>query len=138
MSDERECSLVRTGAGEDLVPALTDPFRLAAYRDALGNWSVTDYIQFELTEQAHRWIRGELGNTTLKEIGRLMYEHVNAGGAIDELPETRPEWSGQYEFHHDIRLTIHNKSVYIETRLNYRLPLVTDESWILVVNVHER
>jgi hypothetical protein len=27
--------------------------------------------------------------------------------------------------------------VYIETRLNYRLPVVVDESWILVVNIHE-
>jgi hypothetical protein len=32
---------------------------------------------------------------------------------------------------------IHGKSVYIETRLNYRLPVVADEPSILVVNVHE-
>jgi hypothetical protein len=43
-----------------LVPPLIEPDRLAAYRDALSNWSVTDYIQFELTETAHRWIRKEL------------------------------------------------------------------------------
>ena len=65
-----------------------------------------------------------------------MYEHVAAGGEIDEVPETRPEWSDLYEFHHDLRLTIHDKAVYIETRLNYRLPVAPDESWILVVNVH--
>ncbi len=120
------------------MPPLTDPERLAAYRDALGNWNVTDYIQFELTEEAHRWIRRELSNITLKEIGRLMYEHVAAGGEIDEVPETRPEWSDLYEFHHDLRLTIDDKLVYIETRLNYRLPVAPDESWILVVNVHAR
>jgi len=79
-----------------------------------------------------------LSNITLKEIGRLMYEHVAAGGDLDEVPETRQEWSDQYEFHHDLRLTIHKKSVYIETRLNCRLPVVPDESWILVVNIHER
>jgi hypothetical protein len=120
------------------VPPLTDPARLMAYRDALGNWNVRDYIQFELTEEAHRWVRRKLSNMTLKEIGRLMCAHVVAGGDIDEVPETRQEWSGQYEFHYDIRLTIHNKSVYIETRLNYRLPVVPDESWILVVNIHAR
>jgi hypothetical protein len=120
------------------VLPLTDPARLVAYRDALGNWNVRDYVQFELTEEAHRWIRRVLSNITLKEIGRLMYEHVAAGGDIDEVPETRPEWSDQYEFHHDLRLTIRKKSVYIETRLNYRLPVVPDESWILVVNIHER
>ena len=119
------------------MPILTDPNRLAAYRGALGNWGVTDYIQFELTEESHRWIRRELGSITLKDLGRLMFEHVNAGGEIDEVPETRAEWSGQYEFHHDLRLIIHDRRVYIETRLTYRLPVVADESWILVVNVHE-
>ncbi len=67
-----------------------------------------------------------------------MYEHVVAGGEIDEAPETRPEWSDLYEFHHDLRLTIADKPVYIETRLNYRLPVAADESWILVVNIHAR
>ncbi len=120
------------------MPPLTDLARLAAYRDALGNWNVSDYIQFELTEESHRWIRREFGNITLREIGRLMCEYVRSGGEIDEVPETRQEWSGQYEFHHDLRLTIYGKNVYIETRLYYRLPVVLDESWILVVNIHER
>jgi hypothetical protein len=119
------------------VPPLTDADRLAAYKNALSNWNVTGYIQFELTETAHRWIRRELGDITLKEIGRLTFEHVKAGGEIDEVPEARPEWTDQYEFHHDIRLAIDGKAVYIETRLNCRFPLVADESWILVVNVHE-
>jgi hypothetical protein len=66
-----------------------------------------------------------------------MHEHVMAGGDIDEVPETRQEWSDQYEFHHDLRLTIRKKRVYIETRLNHRLPVVADESWILAVNIHE-
>jgi hypothetical protein len=101
-----------------------------------GELACTDYIQFDLTEQAYRWIRGELGNITLKEISRLMYEHVAAGGEIDEVPERRPEWTDRYEFHHDLRLTIQETPVYIETRLNWRLPLIPDESWILVVNVH--
>jgi hypothetical protein len=47
---------------------------------------------------------------------------VAGGGEIDEVAETRPEWSGLYEFHHDVRLTIQDKPVYIETRLNYRVP----------------
>lgn len=119
------------------MPPLTDPDRLAAYRNALGNWNITDYIQFELTVQAHRWIRRELGSVTLKDIGRLMFEYEKAGGEIDEVAETRPEWWNDYEFHHDLRLTIQGKAVYVETRLNYRLPVIADESWILVVNIHE-
>jgi hypothetical protein len=121
---------------------LTDPDRLAAYRDALSNWSVTDYVQFELTEEAHRWIQRGLGDIKYRDIGRLMYEYVATGGEIDEVPEKRQEWIGQYEFHYDLRFTIHDKPVYIETRFelgrNYRLPVVPDESWILVVNIHER
>ena len=119
------------------MPPLTDPDRLTAYKDALRNWAVRGYIQFELTEQSHRWIRRELGNITLRDIGRRMYEHVAAGGEIDEQTETRENWSGRYEFHHDIRLSIKNKHVYIETRLSFRLPVAPDESWIKVVNIHE-
>ncbi len=119
------------------MPPLTDPIRLAAYRDALGNWAVRGYIQFDLTEEALRWVERELNDVPLKTLGRLMYEHVAAGGEVDEVKETRPEWL-DHEFHHDIRLTIQNKSVYIETRLKYREPFAVDESSILVVNIHAR
>ena len=115
---------------------LTDSARLEAYKDALGNWSFAQYIQFDLTETAYRWIRRELNNISLKEIGRLIYEHVEAGGEIDEVRETRPEWSDEYEFHHDLRFTIQDRPVYIETRLNYQLPVIPNDSSILVVNVH--
>ena len=119
------------------VARLTDPDRLNAYTDALCNWQFTDYIRFELTEQSFRWIWSELDEISLDDIKRLMYEHVVIeGGEIDEQPERRPEWSQQYEYHHDLRLVIHDKPVYIETRLHARMPFVPDESWILVVNVH--
>jgi hypothetical protein len=118
------------------VPPLSDSDRLAAYRDALGNWSFTDYIQFELTEEAYRWVRRELLDVTFKDLGRLMCEHVVGGGEIEEVPETRAEWRELHEFHYDLRLQIAGKAVYVETRLNYRLPIVADESWILVVNIH--
>jgi hypothetical protein len=118
------------------VPPLADPDRRAAYLDALQNWSVSQYIQFELTEQAYRFIRGDLGGIFLKEIGRLMHEHVKQGGDIDEVQERRQDWTDQWEFHWDVRLPIAGIPVYIETRLNYRLPVVPDESWILVVNIH--
>lgn len=119
------------------MPPLNDPERLAAYKDALSNWNITDYVRFELTEQAHRWLRGNVGDVTLRDLSRLMHEYVDGGGAVDEVPETRPEWADEYSFHYDLRMMLGGKAVYIETRLHYRLPVVVDESWILVVNVHE-
>lgn len=114
---------------------LTDSTRLAAYEDALANWNFDGYIRFELTESSYQWIKRELNNISLKEIGRLMYKYVESGGEIDEVPETRSEWS-DYEFHYDLRFTIQDKPVYIESRLNYKLPFVPDDSTILVVNIH--
>jgi hypothetical protein len=118
------------------VAALTDPTRLEAFKDALRNWNVTGYIRFELTETAYKWVRRELENITLKEIGRLIYEYVESGGEIDEVRETRPEWTDEYDFHYDLRFKIQDKPVYVETRLHCRMPLKPDDSWILVVNIH--
>ena len=118
------------------MPALTDPTRLAAFRDALTNWNVIGYIEFDLTAEAIRWIKRELQGTTYKDVKRSMFEYVAARGEIDEVKETRKEWL-DHEFHYDLRLVINNKKVYIETRLNYREPVVSDESSILVVNIHE-
>lgn len=114
---------------------IADPNRLQAYKDALRNWKNPTYVQFELNEQAYCWIKKELDNISIREIARLMYEYVSSGGEIDEQPETRPEWS-DYEFHHDLRFMIQNKSVYIETRLHCKSLFIPDDSWIIVVNVH--
>ena len=118
------------------MATLTDPDRFAAYKDALSNWSYSGYVEFELDETAYKWIKRELSNISLKEIARLMHEHVEVGGEIDEVRERRPEWSDEYEFHYDLRFTIQDKRVYIETRLNCRLPFIPDQSSILVVNIH--
>lgn len=117
------------------MPRLTDPTRLAAYRDALGNWAVAGYIEFELTDEARRWMKRELDGVTLRQVGCFMCEHVAAGGEIDEVKETRPEWL-DHEFHYDLRIAIQGKPVYIESRLNFREPFVPDESSIVVVNIH--
>lgn len=94
-------------------------------------------MRFELNEQAHRWVRRELDSASLKEVSRLMFEYAAGGGEIDEVVETRPEWRDLHEFHHDLRIPIQRKLVYIETRLNYRSPFVADDSSIVVVNIHE-
>lgn len=126
-----------TGPGRisPLAP-LSDPDRLAAFRNALANWASTGYVEFDLPQPSYEWIKREFGNITLKDIARRMFDFVNAGGTIDEVLETRPGWCDDHEFHHDLRLTVKNKQVYIETVLDYRLPLVPDVSSIVVVNIH--
>ncbi len=118
------------------LPPLSDPHRLFAYKDALGNCECEGYVEFELNQQAYEWIKRELDNISLDDISRAMFKFVADGGQIDEVTENRPGWCDDYEFHHDIRLTIQDKQVYIETRLNYRVPVVPDASSILVVNIH--
>jgi len=120
------------------VPPLTDSDRRRAFLDALRNWECTGYITFELTEQAGRWVRKTFENTTLKEISRQMHLYVEGGGEIDEVVEQRTEWRDLYEYHHDLRFEIQGVRVYIETRLFFKLPIVDDESSIIVVNIHEQ
>jgi len=115
---------------------LNDPERLMAYKDALSNWAFEGFVEPELSDQAYRWIRRELGRFEIKELYRLMHEYVVGGGEVDEVRETRPEWRDAYEFHYDLRFSIHGKPVYVETRLKFRPPFVPDEPTILVVNVH--
>ncbi len=115
---------------------LTDPIKLEAYCDAIRNWPFNGFVRFELPEAAHRWVKRELENITLKELSRLMCEYIDGGGEIDEVKETRAEWS-DYEFHYDLRFTVHDRLVYVESRLEFSLPLQADESTIIVVNIHE-
>lgn len=115
---------------------LTDEDRLRAYKDALGNWEVTGFVCFELIERAHKWLRTEFDGVTTKELARLMWDYVSSDGEIDEVRETRPDWSDDHEFHYDLRFKIQGKRVYVETRLNYRPPFKPDEPSIIVVSVH--
>ena len=84
---------------------LTDPERLRAYKNALDNWAYSGYVRFQLTEQSRHWVRETLG-IALNDIGRLMHEYVAAGGEIDEVRETRPEWCSEHKFHYDLRFII--------------------------------
>jgi hypothetical protein len=113
---------------------LVDPVRLRAYRNALENWRFADYIRW--TEPAESWVRRELEGLTTRELGRLMFEFVAAGGRIDEVRETRPEWL-EHEFHYDLRFEVEGRRVYVETRLFVQHPDDPDDPWIHVVSFHD-
>lgn len=69
-------------------------------------------------------------------LGWLVHEAVVSGGNIDEVRETRLERSGEHEFHFDLRLTVEDVPVYIETRLHDYRPFGSDRPWIEVDSVH--
>ena len=63
---------------------LTDPDRVAAYRDALNNWAVDGCVSFDmLSKEGARYLR-ELG-IKQRELKELMYDYVAADGEIDEV-----------------------------------------------------
>lgn len=126
---------VSVGGELDLAP-LTDPERLAAYRDAAANWRFEGFIRFATSDQAKRWTRSNLNDMAASEIAQHIAEFVACGGEIDEVRERRGEWQDRYEFHYDLRLTIQAKLVYIETRLVFSPPFRPDDPYILVVNIH--
>lgn len=115
---------------------LTNTDRLFAYRDALRNWRFAGYLSFTLTELSLIYVRDVLG-LALSDIARRMHEHVEAGGTINEVREQREQWRDLYEFHYDMHIMMEGRRVYLETRLIYRLPVLPDDSSILVVNIHD-
>ena len=115
------------------VAPLIDATSLKAYRNALANWPFTDFIRW--TEKALTDLRRKLEGFSAKEIGRAMHEYVEAGGEIDAVAETRPEWS-EHRFHYDLRLNIEGQPIYLETRLFFTNAADPDDPWIHVVSLH--
>lgn len=114
------------------MPPLADPERLRHYREALSSWHCSGYVKW--TPLAEDWVHKNLVNFSSREVSRLMWKYVQAGGEIDEVPERRPDWS-EHEFHHDLRLQIAGRAVYIETRLLMKRDI--EDSTIHVVNIHD-
>src|SRR6516162_325910 len=95
---------------------LTDPVILRCYLNALSNWRFTNYVRF--TQLADEWLRSELEGHTQKSFAEMLLAHVKSGGqkVIDEVVETRPEWS-MHEYHYDLRPVVNGRRLYVETRL---------------------
>lgn len=96
------------------MPSLTDPVILGQFRVVLANWNYTGYVTAK--DVALEWIANSLGGLTLKDVARAMHDSLLAGESIDQVPETRPEWS-MWPFHYDFRVRLAGRDVYIETIL---------------------
>ncbi len=113
------------------MPPLQDPTILAQYRSVLANWRVTGYVEWK--EVAWNWVREQLAGVDPRYIAKMMYDYVQAGGVIDQVPETRPEWNDR-PFHYDLRIPITGRLIYIETILIDDDPT---DLVIRVVNIHD-
>ena len=115
------------------MPPLTDRERLTHYVTALSFWNIGCYVHWKSRVAAD--LRRNYDITT-REFSRLMFEHVNRGGQIDEIPETRKPWRDEYPYHYDMRFAIPDGGqVYVETVLE--LGREPDDARITVVSVHE-
>jgi hypothetical protein len=62
-----------------------------------------------------------------------MYDFMQGGGIIDQIPERRPEWN-TWPFHYDFRLPIGARNVYIEVILQDDDPR---DPTIHIVSIHD-
>ena len=119
------------GAWREQMAPLSDPLILDKIRHALSEWNCTGYITWKSVARA--WVEANLEGMTTRAIGEDLFRYVEAGGPIDQVRESRPEWSEQ-RFHYDFRIPIAGRLVYIETILVEDDP---EDPTIHVVSIHD-
>jgi hypothetical protein len=110
---------------------LTDPTVFAKIRHALSEWNCTGYITWKSVARA--WVEKNLTGFTTRAIDEELFRYVEAGGVVDQVRETRAEWS-EYRFHYDFRIPIAGKQFYVETIL---VEVDPNDPTIHVVSIHE-
>ena len=110
---------------------LTDPEILAKFQHVLSQWRFTGCITWKPI--ARQWLEQNLEGLTTRFVGEEMFRFFSAGGEIDQVRETRPEWS-EHQFHYDFRIDIGGRLLYIETILVEDDP---DDPTIHVVSIHD-
>ena len=113
------------------MAALTDAAILGQFRTCLANWKYTGYVTAK--DVALEWIASNLGGLSLKDVAGALNEHVARSGMIDQVPETRAEWS-LWPYHYDFRLTLAGREVYIETILQDDDP---NDPTVHIVSIHD-
>ena len=110
---------------------LTDVAILAKFRHALCEWNCTGYVTWK--PGAREWVEDNLEGFTTRAIAEEMFRFLEAGGQVDQVRETRREWTEQ-RFHYDLRLSIAGRLLYIETILVEDDPR---DPTIHVVSIHD-
>ena len=113
------------------MPPLQDSILFARILGILANWRVTGYVIWK--DIAIEWLIDNLTGMDQQQVAKLMFQYLSTGGAIDQVPERRPEWS-DFDFHYDLRLPINGRKIYIE------MILVEDDPTdpiLRIVSIHD-
>lgn len=113
------------------MPPLTDPAILAKFQHALSHWRFSGYVTWKMI--ARQWVEQNLEGETTRSLAEQMFRFFEAGGEIDQVRETRAQWSA-HRFHYDFRVDIGDRLLYIETVLVEDDP---NDPTIHVVSIHD-
>jgi hypothetical protein len=113
------------------MPPLDESNILAQFRKVLAEWKYTGYVT--ANEHARHWITNHLPGLNLKTIAKAMHDFLAGGGVIDQVNETRPEWT-MWPYHYDFRLSLGGRNVYIETILQDDDP---NDPTLEIVSIHD-
>lgn len=79
------------------------------------------------------WLRENFEDEDIRSMTRLMFEHVENGGQIDQVVERREIWRARHEFHYDFRIRVGNRKTYIETVLS----VTSTGPTVTIVSMHD-
>ncbi len=110
---------------------LDDQRILKLFRLGLSEWNCDGFVVWK--KRPSQWVDENLEGHTTRSVAKLMCEHFDAGGEIDQTRERRADYASFYEFHYDFRFAIDGRRVYIETVLDETSTGPT----ITVVSMHD-
>lgn len=112
------------------MPPLMDSKIIDKLRTAFEEWN-SGGVRWKPVPAAE-WVYKNLTNVTTAAINVLLLEHIDVGGEINQVEETREEYR-HHKYHYDFIICVHRRRIYVETTLvdHTMGPVVT------VVNVHD-
>jgi hypothetical protein len=114
---------------------LTDPAVLARYKQALGDWKVAGAI-LPKGQRVLDEFRTTLEDVDWKSFTEALHRFVvEEDGEIDQVKEDREGWREHWEYHYDLRPTIHGVKLYVETLLHPESFSSRDDPVIYIVRI---
>ncbi len=104
---------------------------LDAFRAALSEWHSSGFVVW--MRRPAEWLRQNFEDEDIRSMTRLMFEHIENGGQIDQVVERREIWRDRHEFHYDFRIQVGNRKTYIETVLS----VTNTGPTVTIVSMHD-